>query len=340
MSAPVVSVLMVARNAAPFIDAAIGSVREQTFSNLEIIVVDDASCDDTAKIASNHAAKDQRVRVMEGPSAGLSAVRNASLDAAQGRFAAVVDSDDIVHPRHVEWLLDGQKTSGAQVCATNMIVFQDGAPAAAFAQGLEWRQPRRIDVGEFIDGGMIGREGVSLGYLKPLFDLAFLRRHRLRYDQSLRIGEDFDLVLRAMLAGAQFQFLPPATYYYRKHAASISHRLAVHDLEGLLGAMAGYNPGERVCATALQARRTNLEATLQHLRAIEAIKAGRPWRALPSLINNSMARAMTFAAGKEAVGKRIAAKHAFRRRISPVDNAYGAIEQLHGLTSVLGRIVS
>lgn len=284
--------------------------------------------------------QDRRVRVLAGPAKGLSAVRNASLDAALGRFAAVVDSDDILHPRHVECLLDGQKTSGAQICATNMITFHDGGPPTVFAPGRAWRQSRGIGVGEFIGQGMIGGAGVSLGYLKPLFDLAFLRRHRIRYDQNLRVGEDFDLVLRTMLAGGEYQFLPAATYYYRKHAASTSHRLAIADVEGLLAAIAGYRCEDASHCTALQARRQNLEATLLHLQAIEAIKAGRAWRALAPLIKNRIARDMTLAATREAVSNRLARRHAVSHAGSRGDDAHAPIELLHGMTGALPSTVS
>lgn len=308
MNTPLVSILMVARNAAPFIEAAILSAREQTFSDLEVIVVDDGSSDDTAAIASLQAAQDPRVRVIAGPRKGLSAVRNASLAAARGRFALVLDSDDLLHPAHVQGLVDARADHGAHVLATNMVEFrQDGGVlhTRPFAQGALWRGARTVGVEEYLHLGRIGGEGPSLGYLKPLFDLDFLRAQGLGYDEGLRIGEDFDLVSRLLLAGARLRYLPQATYYYRKHDASTSHRLARSDVEGLLAAAQRYEgrvPGERA---AIAARCANLEATLLHLDAIAAIKGRRIFAALRIVAANAQARALTFAAVTEATSKRI-----------------------------------
>jgi succinoglycan biosynthesis protein ExoO len=339
MTIPLVSVLMVARNAAAFIDAAILSVREQSLSDLEVVVLDDGSIDDTAAIARDHAAQDARVRLVEGSGRGLSAVRNASLDAARGRFAAILDSDDVLHPRHLEWLVAGR--AGAQICAANMIEFATGSlTPRLFAQGGPWSQPRMIGAGEFVAHGMIGGGKVSLGYLKPLFDINFLNTHGLRYDERLRIGEDFDLVLRALLVGAEYRFLPQATYYYRKHAASTSHRLSRDDLEGLLNATGTYHAvGED--ARWLHARRENLEGALLHLDAVAAIKAGRPLRALALAAAHADARRLTVATLGEALVKR-AGRLRSKSEVSasPPTGAEPVIDRLRAMTEALRPVVS
>lgn len=309
MTVPLVSILMVARNAARYIDVAIRSAREQSFSDIEIVIVDDGSRDDTAQIARTHAQHDERVRLFEGPQKGLSAVRNISLDAARGRFAMVLDSDDILHPRHVEWLIAGQVQRGAEICATNMIEFREEGPSVSarpFAGDRAWLEARQVELQEFVARGMMGGKGASLGYLKPMFDLAFLRANAVRYDESLRIGEDFDLVVRSMLAGARYHYLPHATYYYRRHAASISHRLAHRDLEGLLSATNAYSGmTDKGIASIINARRKNLEAALLHLDVIAAIKAGKLIRAFKLSAGHQATRRMTLSTLYEAVAKRI-----------------------------------
>lgn len=338
MTAPLVSILMVARNAAAFIDAALLSAREQSLADLEIVVVDDGSSDGTARIVRDHARLDGRVRLLAGPRRGLSAVRNASLDAARGRYAVILDSDDILHPRHVEGLIAAQSGQEAGICAANMIEFEGEGPALrtrVFAQGEQWRHSRAIGAGEFVEHGMIGGAKVSLGYLKPAFDLAFLNAQGLRYDETLRIGEDFDLVLRALLAGARYRFLPQATYYYRKHPASTSHRLARADLEGLLRAVAVYEAAVHEGAAGsddarwLPARRDNLQGALLHLDAVAAIKARRPIRALGLIAANPDARRLTLATVREALAKRIG---------FPPDRAGGAPAPLAGADTVVDRL--
>ena len=71
------------------------------------------------------------------------------------------------------------------------------------------------------------RSGPQLGYLKPVFCSALLVTPSVRYDGSLRIAEDFDLVVRLLHAGSKMRIHPLPLYFYRKHSASISRRLNV-----------------------------------------------------------------------------------------------------------------
>ena len=98
-----VTVLMPARNSAPWIGTAIRSALEQTWRSLELIVIDDASEDDTLKIAMEFARSDSRVRVIPvGQQKGAYGARNIGLDSASGEFITVHDADDWSHPRKIE----------------------------------------------------------------------------------------------------------------------------------------------------------------------------------------------------------------------------------------------
>lgn len=307
MQKPLLSIVIVARNTAPFADAALLSARAQTLREIEIVFVDDGSIDGTRQIARSHAAQDQRLRVLAGPRKGLSAVRNASLQAARGAFAVVLDSDDMLHPRHCELLLAAQKVHGHEVCASNMIEFaveKGGLQVTQFACGTLWDHPRDITAEEYLRRGMLDSKDVSPGYLKPLFDMAFLRRRGLAYDETLRIGEDFDLVLRALLKGARMRFLPQATYFYRRHAMSTSFRLALSDCEGLLDATRRYrvDPELRPC---VEARQRNLVAAIRHQKAVSALKRGRVLHALRLIAADPTARRMTGESLTQAVMKRL-----------------------------------
>ncbi|KMS50864.1 glycosyl transferase [Novosphingobium barchaimii LL02] len=341
-AAPLVSILMVARNAALFIDAAIVSAREQSLTDIEIVVVDDGSSDCTAQHVRAHVATDSRVRLLEGPRRGLSAVRNTSLKAARGHFAAILDSDDILHPRHLEWLMAGRVRGGAEILATNMVEFQEEGSRLTtriFAEGPLWNDARPIEAEEYVERGMIGGKGALPGYLKPLFDLSFLRANGVGYDERLRIGEDFDLVLRAMLAGARYLYLPEPTYYYRRHVASTSHRLSRADLEGLLRAAQAY-PCETdgTLAAKVQARRENLEGALLHLDTIAAIKDGKLIRALRLTAGHPDARRLTLSSLYEATAKRIGLFRPVRQAVPPAHGEPLA-ERLRSITQGLQSAV-
>src|SRR5690348_14044450 len=93
---PSVSVVMPTYNAAPYVGAAIESVLGQTFPDLEIVIVDDASTDGTAQVVSGLAERDARVVFERSPAnRGAAATRNRALSIARGRFLAFLDGDDL-----------------------------------------------------------------------------------------------------------------------------------------------------------------------------------------------------------------------------------------------------
>jgi succinoglycan biosynthesis protein ExoO len=313
---PLVSLLMVARNAERHIDAALLSARRQTLRQIEIVVVDDRSTDATLEIIRRHAAEDPRVIPVRGHGKGLAAVRNLSIAAAAAPYGAVVDADDILHPRHAEHLLDLARRTGADIAAANMIAFSSEAPASLFATGSDWRTERAIGHAEFVASGRIGGAGIQLGYLKPLFRLDALRRCGIGYDLRLRIGEDWDLVERALAAGLSYAWRPEPTYYYRRHASSTSFRWSVADLTALIAAerdrmaadAAAGQAGRSVALAQARAERlASLEDTLAHCEAVEQLKARRIDRALAHLWRRPRAAGLLWQSLREGLGRRVGA---------------------------------
>jgi glycosyltransferase involved in cell wall biosynthesis len=97
--APTVSVITPAFNAAPYVRETLDSVLAQTFTDFEVIVVDDGSTDETAAIVDWYAQRDPRVRVVRQANRGIAAARNTAIAHARGRFLALLDSDDLWFPR-------------------------------------------------------------------------------------------------------------------------------------------------------------------------------------------------------------------------------------------------
>ncbi len=95
-------------------------------------------------------------------------------------------------------------------------------------------QPWRPTPAEFL-AAETDRPALPVGYLKPLIRRRALGR--IRYRPYLTVGEDFDLLFRVLIAGADLVVLPEALYLYRRHSASISHRLSEDDLQGMLRAI-------------------------------------------------------------------------------------------------------
>lgn len=99
-----ISVLVPLYNVAPYLSTCIDSIINQTYSNLEILLVDDGSTDESGSICDSYAAKDKRIRVIHKKNEGQAVARNLCIEKASGEYLLFVDSDDIITPDHIETL--------------------------------------------------------------------------------------------------------------------------------------------------------------------------------------------------------------------------------------------
>ncbi len=234
-ASPVVSVIMANYNGAEFIDLAIASVLTQSFSDLELLVSDDASTDDSRAIVRGIAARDARVKLLEtSVNQGPAAARNRALDQARGKWIAIVDADDIVHADRFQHMLEIADREGLVGVADDLTYFSGTVlhPGASLLGGFCKTSPLAATPAMFLDGGTDGAP--QLGYLKPMINRAAVGN--LRYREDMRIGEDFDFYLRFVLGGGQIHLLTQSFYLYRRHENSISHRLSPEDAEAMIAA--------------------------------------------------------------------------------------------------------
>lgn len=223
---PIVSVVVANFNGERFLADALASALDQTLRDIEVILVDDASTDGSLEIARVLACEDSRLRVLARETrSGPGGARNDGFAAARGRWIAILDSDDMMHPARLEQLVGAAEAVHADLIADDLLIFRDDAPPASL---LSARQRRLgwVSAADFIAHNRLLSREPALGYLKPLIRTAFLRHHGISYDPALRIGEDYDLIAQLLAKGARFRLLDTLGYFYRKHVRSISHRLS------------------------------------------------------------------------------------------------------------------
>lgn len=112
---PLISVIIPIYNVEVFLRECLDSVLDQTYRNLEIILIDDGSSDKCGAICDEYAGKDSRIKVIHKENGGLSDARNAGLDICTGDFISFVDSDDFIHPKFIETLLNAILTTDADI---------------------------------------------------------------------------------------------------------------------------------------------------------------------------------------------------------------------------------
>tara|TARA_R110000751_G_scaffold62790_2_gene129806 strand:+ start:15149 stop:16180 length:1032 start_codon:yes stop_codon:yes gene_type:complete len=233
---PAVSVLMANYNSEPYLAAAIDSVLKQDLKSLELILVDDGSADGSVALAQGIAARDPRLRVFSGTRFGGPApVRNFALSKARGDWIAIVDSDDLIHPQRLSRMMAAAKAAQADILIDDLAIFDgDGSSGIdTMFDGPLADKPTTISEQTYIRANFLFGKGTKLGYAKPLILHKALETHAIRYNEAMRIGEDYDLIVRLLGKGCLMATLPETLYFYRKHSASISHRLDRESLEAL-----------------------------------------------------------------------------------------------------------
>ena len=285
---------MATYNAAATIEACLRSALAQSLAAIEVIVVDDASHDDTVAIVQRIAASDPRLQLVQmARNGGPAAARNRALDLARGEWFAVLDSDDLIAPDRIARMVDLAQRESADTVADDLVAFQDGDPASARFFLPPDTAPRWLDLPHYLDQTqMFARGGANYGYLKPMFRRAALQRAGLRYDETLRIAEDDDLIVRMLLAGLRYRLSESAGYAYRQHPASTSHRLAperaaamVRASAALLAAAGRAHPAHR----ALRARHAAFVRAESFARLVDALKQRRAGTALKLALANPAA---------------------------------------------------
>jgi glycosyltransferase involved in cell wall biosynthesis len=208
-----VSVIMPAYNVAPYIGAAIDSVLGQTMPDWELLIVDDGSTDDTTRIVQAYAARDARIRLLTRPNGGIAAARNTALREATGDFFAILDSDDLWEPRYLE---------------AQLAIFA-ADPEVDIVTGNGWFLGGRLHgtpARPYPDPRPQPTLATILGDEEAIFIMSIMRRRVCDtvglFDERLRSNEDYDLWLRAAIAGLRIRRNDEPLGHYRRRDDSVS----------------------------------------------------------------------------------------------------------------------
>lgn len=291
-SIPLVDVVITAWNRADTIERAVRSALAEPDVRT-VIVIDDGSTDNTAVLAKQCDPGGHRLVIEHLPSnVGPSAARNIGIERSTAPWLAILDGDDYFLPGRIQTLL-ARATAWDFVADDLLQVREDQIGERTptpilFGDDFE---PTPLDLEHFVLGnvkqhGVLRRE---LGFLKPLIRRSFLDNHRLRYDKSLRLGEDYALYARALALRARFLVIPAAGYVSVVRANSLSARHTRQDLERLrdsdrkLIANADLTTNER-CA--LRRHYSSVDCRVQWLVLIKSVKSRRYGRFLATFCHS------------------------------------------------------
>jgi succinoglycan biosynthesis protein ExoO len=219
-----VSIVIACYNVRSFINRAVESVKAQTLRDWEIVAVDDCSSDGSFEYLQQLAEQEPRIRVFSTEkNGGPSVARNLAIDNSRGDWIAILDADDAFREDRLETLTRAAADTGADIIFDNLVYFDATAKVetgiALPQMGPQVRHPIRL--ADLIDGER-PTASLRLGFLKPLIRREFLDLHQLRYDDRLRLAEDFDLYCRIVLAGGAAWLCGAALYVYTTQFGHVS----------------------------------------------------------------------------------------------------------------------
>lgn len=240
METPKVSIIVPAYNAAPYIGECLGSIAAQTWRDIEVVVVDDASTDDTAAEAADFCSGDPRFRIVRAQHGGVSAARNLGIECAVGEWIGFVDADDCLYPFAVERLMETARASDADV---SVGIIESGKrfrpeTGRSEASPIVWNYSEAMQESLYQTHILNSPCGM-------LMKRSLLGQRRFR--EGIRY-EDLDAYYRFYEGARRIAWLPERVYFYRRNSGSFintwnSARLDVLDVtDRLLDYMRGRYP--------------------------------------------------------------------------------------------------
>ncbi len=203
-----ISIVVPAYNAAGVIGKCIDSVLLQTYSDFELLIIDDGSRDETAEIVAAKAAQDARIHLIRQENAGVSSARNTGIAAASGELLCFIDSDDTVSANYLETL---HTLYSPGVLPVIDVVRSDRNGSALNPM------PETFTLdGNWVDSYFCGqlRYGIAFSVWNKLFSLQTLRREHIVFLPELSIGEDMLFVFQYLHYCRSICFSKDAGYHY------------------------------------------------------------------------------------------------------------------------------
>lgn len=214
-----VSVIVPVFNVEPYLAEALDSVIRQTYTNLEIIVIDDGSTDGSGRICDEYAGKDRRIRVIHQENRGLSAARNAGLDVMKGEAVSFLDSDDAYYPEFIETMMTAMIRENAEIVTCRWTTHRTAGrlnetgnekPRPSIGQGIY----SRTDVLRALADGKASHVMWNKLYLRKLWD-------GIRFPEGY-VYEDIVVTYQLIDRCKKIYVLDRPLYMYRKRPGSIN----------------------------------------------------------------------------------------------------------------------
>lgn len=227
-----VSVITPVYNGEKYLEECIDSIRNQSHSDLEIIIINDGSVDGTSLLAKEIANKDKRIIYIEKKNEGVSSARNSGIDVATGEFIVFVDCDDTIERNYVELLLNKINKDDLDIVACG---YTDISIYGSVKLNDFCNEDSMLNKDEFIINIFKGVGGTLWG---KIFKTEIIKKNKIRLNEDIFMCEDMLFVLQYSIESSRFGVIKKSLYNYnRKNENSISSRINFKYFNNLIEVM-------------------------------------------------------------------------------------------------------
>ena len=220
---PEISIIVPVYNCEKYIEKCINSILNQTFKDLELILIDDGSSDKSGEICEEFKQKDSRVKVIHEKNSGVSIARNVGINIAKGKFIGFVDSDDYLSSDMYEFLYENLKNSSADISVCGIMnCFLKRLPNGDIKeeQTLQSSMCKKgILSGEQAFAEALKSRIFSVNPVNKLFPAKFLKNERFPANKT---SEDAFLIPKILAKANRVVYDTTPKYFYVRHLGSIT----------------------------------------------------------------------------------------------------------------------
>ena len=227
------TIIMAVYNSERFLSSAIDSVLGQSFADIELILVNDGSFDNSGAICEEYKRKDNRIIYIEKQNGGVAAARNRCLDIAHGEYVMFVDSDDILYPKALERIYLNLKEAQCDILRFEFNTIDE--KGVKLYPNYEANRRKQYNGGTFSPDAFILKILRNELYLcMNVFRRSVLEQHHLRFVEGCSYMEDCDFILRFLLYTRKCKYSSFIGYAYRKHSNSATAKLTEKKYQDIL----------------------------------------------------------------------------------------------------------
>ncbi|MGO5070048.1 glycosyltransferase family 2 protein [Roseburia faecis] len=227
-----VSVIVPVYNTEKYIERCLKSLKEQTYKNIEVILIDDGSTDNTLHVCEKYKREDRRFSFTTKTNTGVSDTRNIGIEKAKGKYVVFVDSDDYVENDYIETLVQGMESYDVQMACVEYKIISGNN------QKLHRYMEKDVCMNAESAINCLGDQRFFQGYLwNKIFVKDIILNNNLTFDTNIRLCEDMLFCLKYLGSISNVIYLHQAVYNYVQREGSVLNDTDIWKENSLLTAL-------------------------------------------------------------------------------------------------------